>query len=300
MKKKLSKKGGKPQGKIDKAARTRQEAQVEDDQQHDDDISEECALIRAEVGSSCRIPRGVNPVSRYEWKIDRKSFEGPKMLVDSVFIANPALACKVFKEMGTHHDGFHPPLKQLANVACLPGIVEPCLGMPDLHSGYGFPIGCVAAFDVSSDNAVVSPGGVGFDINCGVRLLRTNIKASDAFKRSRVLTKLATKLFERVPCGMGAEGAHLPSEVEFKAACQGGMNWCLERGYCWPEDIEVTEERGRFELCDISLVSKRAIKRGICQLGSLGSGNHYVEVQVVDEVFDSIAAECMGDRKSVV
>jgi len=194
--------------------------------------------------------------------------------------------------------GFLPGVIQLAQVAHLPGAVGHSLGMPDIHSGYGFAIGGVAAMDLDNNESVVSPGGVGFDINCGVRLLKTNLKAEDVMP---VKEKLADMLFKMVPVGVG-EGSCLGriSIEEQDEIMRKGMKWCEEQGYCWPSDREHVEEGGSFEGADPSVVSPRCKKRGLQQCGSLGAGNHYAEVQVVEEVFDAEAAAVMGLTKGTV
>ena len=186
--------------------------------------------------------------------------------------------------------GFLPALKQMANVAALPGIVNASIGLPDTHAGYGFAIGNVAAFDMSDPNAVVSPGGVGFDINCGVRLLRTNLTEKDLEPVKQELVQL---LFDHIPVGVGSKGV-LPTNMEdLNSALALGMDYSLREGYAWPEDKEHCEEYGRMLTADPTAVSKRAKKRGLPQLGTLGAGNHYCEVQVVEEIYDAAAAKAM-------
>jgi tRNA-splicing ligase RtcB len=160
-----------------------------------------------------------------------------------------------------------------------------------VHSGYGFAIGNVAAFDMEDPAAVVSPGGVGFDINCGVRLIRTNLDLSDI---ADVKESLAQALFDHIPVGVGAQGVLPASEQDVEDALELGLDWSLRQGYAWAEDKEHCEEFGRMLGADPSRVSARAKKRGRTQLGTLGAGNHYCEVQVVEEIYDRAAAECMG------
>ena len=179
----------------------------------------------------------------------------------------------------------------MANVAALPGIVRSSLALPDVHSGYGFCIGNVAAFDMDDPEAVVSPGGVGFDINCGVRLLRTNLTEADVAPHKEAL---AQALFDHIPVGVGSKGILPTCAADLEAALELGMDWSLREGYAWAEDKEHCEEFGRMLTADPSKVSRRAKKRGLPQLGTLGAGNHYAEVQVVDEVFDAAAAAAMG------
>mmetsp|Transcript_44297 Transcript_44297/g.125335 ORF Transcript_44297/g.125335 Transcript_44297/m.125335 type:complete len:524 (-) Transcript_44297:382-1953(-) len=234
-----------------------------------------------------------------------KCFVKPKggfeMNVEGLIYADQHLAVQIIAELKSS-GSFLPALKQVANVACLPGIVGSSLGMPDIHSGYGFAVGCVAAMDTTDPNAVVSPGGVGFDINCGVRLLRSNLKEGDLYHNGdpKRLRKLATALYDAIPTGVGSSGAYIATEADLKNALKSGMRWCLESGYCWLEDLECCEEQGCFKDADPNKVSSRARKRGMPQMGTLGSGNHYIEVQVVDEVFDEAAASAMGLEKGNV
>jgi tRNA-splicing ligase RtcB len=187
-------------------------------------------------------------------------------------------------------------LQQVANVATLPGIVGNSLGMPDIHWGYGFPVGGVAATD--AETGVVSPGGIGFDINCGVRLLATDL-VRDQIKGS--VDRLADELFKMLPSGVGGDGMHLLSDDEMHQVMTRGSAWAIEQGYGLPEDLDVTEENGCLAGANPEAVSEHAIKRGRKQLGSLGSGNHFCEVQIVDHIYDEVAAEAMGiNRKGQV
>jgi tRNA-splicing ligase RtcB len=180
---------------------------------------------------------------------------------------------------------------QVTNVACLPGIQRYALCMPDGHWGYGFPIGGVAAFDVRE--GVISPGGVGYDVNCGMRLIRTDLTLADVAPR---LERLMDELFRRVPAGVGAGGSVKLSRSDLNAVMVQGARWCVERGYGWHRDLERSEEGGCIRENDPSTVSDQAIGRGISQLGTLGSGNHYLEVQVVsnDRIFDPATAAALG------
>ena len=180
-------------------------------------------------------------------------------------------------------------LQQVANVATLPGIVGHSLAMPDIHWGYGFPVGGVAATD--AEQGVISPGGIGFDINCGVRLLASDLLHEQV--RGRV-DKLADELFANLPSGVGGAGMLALSLDEMKAMMERGAGWAVEEGYGFAEDIDMTEEQGCLAGADSSAVSKQAIQRGIKQLGSLGSGNHFCEVQVVDTIYDEAAAQALG------
>ena len=181
--------------------------------------------------------------------------------------------------------------EQVTNVACLPGIVRAALCMPDGHWGYGFPIGGVAAFD--ADSGVISPGGIGFDINCGMRLIRTGLTEDQVRPR---LTELIAQLFERVPSGVGARGFVRLSSAAFTDVMVEGAGWCVAHGYGWPEDLAHIEGRGTLPGADPAQVSERAIERGMHQLGTLGSGNHYLEIQTVrpGAIHDPRAARVLG------
>ncbi|HYP22061.1 MAG TPA: RtcB family protein, partial [Actinomycetota bacterium] len=179
---------------------------------------------------------------------------------------------------------------QVANVATLPGIVGASLAMPDIHWGYGFPIGGVAATDVEKGGAV-SPGGVGFDIGCGVRLVRSNVTWDQA---KPAIRELVTTLGRRVPRGVGGKGRMRLDSAGIEAVLRDGVKYPLSRGVGWEEDAELCEDSGVLPNARPDLVSERAKERGALQLGSLGAGNHFLEVQVVDEIRDAKAAEVMG------
>ncbi|MCI2424671.1 RtcB family protein [Candidatus Acetothermia bacterium] len=179
--------------------------------------------------------------------------------------------------------------EQVANVAFLPGIVGRSLAMPDIHWGYGFPIGGVAATRV--DDGVVSPGGVGFDINCGVRLLTTNLMEQDIRPK---IEKIVGQLFVSIPSGLGSEGRIRIKGKEMDRVLRDGARWAVENGYGDQEDLEFTEENGCLKGADPDQVSEKAKKRGIPQLGTLGSGNHFLEVQMVEEIYDEAAASVFG------
>jgi tRNA-splicing ligase RtcB (3'-phosphate/5'-hydroxy nucleic acid ligase) len=181
--------------------------------------------------------------------------------------------------------------EQVTNVACLPGIRRYALCMPDGHWGYGFPIGGVAAFD--PDEGIISPGGVGYDVNCGMRLIRTDLTLSDVKPR---LEPLMTELFRKVPAGVGSKGSVRLNRRDFDDVMRKGAKWCVEHGYGWTEDLERIEERGCIGGADPSKVSDRAVERGHSQLGTLGAGNHYLEVQVVSNgrIFDVETATAFG------
>ncbi len=180
-------------------------------------------------------------------------------------------------------------LQQVANVATLPGVVGYSLGMPDIHWGYGFPVGGVAA--TNAEYGVVSPGGIGFDINCGVRLLATDL-LRDQIKGK--VDKLADELFHNLPSGVGTDGMRKLTQSELREVMVRGAAWAIEEGYGLAEDLETTEEHGCLAGADPDTVSGKAAQRGISQLGSLGSGNHFCEVQVVDHLYDKAAASAIG------
>ena len=182
--------------------------------------------------------------------------------------------------------------QQISNVATLPGIARYALCMPDGHSGYGFPIGGVAAMDVH-EGGVISPGGIGFDINCGMRLITTNLTLEDVQPR---LKEIVDRVFQRVPAGVGTHGFLKLSHNEFRDLVKQGARWCVERELGWQEDLEFTEENGCIAGADASKISDRAVERGYNQIGTLGSGNHYLEVQVARpaDVRDKELAEKFG------
>ncbi len=180
-------------------------------------------------------------------------------------------------------------LLQVANVATLPGIVGKSIAMPDIHHGYGFAIGAVAAFD--DQQGVISPGGVGYDINCGVRLMRTDMHIKDVLPR---IEKLIDTMFNNVPSGVGSTGRVKLSIAQMDEVLSQGARWAVNNGYGWDGDLEVMEENGNLTKNDPSLISSNAKKRGSNQLGTLGAGNHFLEVQQVDEIFDKEAARAYG------
>jgi tRNA-splicing ligase RtcB len=182
--------------------------------------------------------------------------------------------------------------EQVTNVATLPGIVRYSFCMPDGHFGYGFPIGGVAAMDVDK-GGVISPGGIGFDINCGMRLVKTNLSIEEAKPRIKELTD---RLFTAIPAGVGNTGFLKLSRQEFRTVVEEGAGWCVRNGYGWNEDLELTEDNGCTPGADASKVSEKAVDRGFNQIGTLGSGNHYLEIQVVKEenIFDRTLADAFG------
>lgn len=180
---------------------------------------------------------------------------------------------------------------QVTNVATLPGIQKYAYCMPDGHWGYGFPIGGVAAMD--TEEGVISPGGIGFDVNCGMRLVLTNITHEEIKPHLRLLVD---RLFERVPAGVGSTGFLKISHDEFRELLEEGGRWCVKNGYGWDEDLELTEEGGCIPGADSSKISDRAVLRGFKQVGTLGSGNHYLEIQVAkpEFIYDEMLAKTFG------
>lgn len=184
--------------------------------------------------------------------------------------------------------------EQVTNVATLPGITSYAMCMPDGHSGYGFPIGGVAAMDVNRDG-VISPGGIGFDINCGMRLVTTNLTWDEVQPH---IHQVVDRLYQRVPAGVGGHGFVKLSKDEFRRVVERGAQWCVQNGYGWKEDLDLTEENGCIQGADASTISQHAVDRGFNQIGTLGSGNHYLEIQVAkpENIFDSKLAEAFGIR----
>lgn len=220
----------------------------------------------------------IEQLDKYRWLIPQ-SYK-PGMRTDGVVFASAEMMEAIKQDES---------LEQVANVAFLPGIRGRSLAMPDIHWGYGFPIGGVAATTV--DEGVVSPGGVGFDINCGVRLLRTDLTIEDVQPRIRDIVEA---LFSNVPSGVGSTGKIRVSVPELREVMRRGARWMVERGFGLPEDLEVTEQQGELPNADPDAVSQKAIERGRPQLGTLGAGNHFLEVQVVEEVYDEKVARTFG------
>ena len=230
-----------------------------------------------------RVP--IEQVDEHRWRIPRES--RPDMRVDGVIYASRKLMQHIRGEQAA---------EQVANVATLPGIVGASLAMPDIHWGYGFCIGGVAATDIDA-GGVVSPGGVGYDINCGVRLLRSDLTAEQVRPR---IKPLIDQLFRDVPCGVGVGGTFHFKESELRKICQRGSGYLAEIGLADADDVEATEAGGCLEGADPDVVSETAFRRGFDQVGTLGAGNHFVEVQVVEQIFDARAAEAMGLAEGMV
>ena len=221
-------------------------------------------------------------IDQYRWRLPKSA--KPGMRVDGVIYADE----EMIKDIRTDKAP-----EQVANVAFLPGIVKYSLAMPDIHWGYGFCIGGVAATDVD-DGGVISPGGVGFDINCGVRLVKTNLRGEDVLPK---LKDLIYGLYNEVPAGVGSKGEIHISEKEERALLVEGAKWVVDHGYGLQEDLEFTEDRGAIKGANPDAVSDRAYERGKNQAGTLGSGNHFLEVQVIDEIYDTAAAAAFGLEK---
>ena len=214
----------------------------------------------------------------YRWRLERRG----AMRVDGIVFASRALLPASTGDRS---------LEQVANVATLPGIVEASYAMPDVHWGYGFPIGGVAATDIA-EGGVVSPGGVGFDISCGVRLLASTVSAADITPRR---DQLMDALGGRIPRGMGRGGLwQLSGPAEMEKVLTGGSRYAVERGHGIARDLERCEDAGAVADADVTQVSLRALERGISQVGSLGSGNHFLEVQIVVDIFDEQTAAAFG------
>lgn len=211
-----------------------------------------------------------------------KSFD-PQMKVDVLLYSTPHLLEQITKDLS---------LKQAINVATLPGIVGKALVMPDCHQGYGFPIGGVAAMDLKE--GVVSPGGVGFDINCGVRLLKTPLTLDEVKPK---INQLVNELFEAVPAGTGSEGNIKLTNKDMEEILTAGAKWAVKKGYGYEEDLKNTEAYGCLEGADPLKVSKKAKDRGFHQLGTLGSGNHFLEIQYVEKIENEEVAKAIGIKK---
>jgi tRNA-splicing ligase RtcB len=226
---------------------------------------------------SANIP--VEKINDYKWRVPKSYMKG--MLVDGIVYADESLLKTIKADQA---------LQQVANVAHLPGIVCYSLAMPDIHWGYGLPIGGVVATD-PENGGIISPGGVGSDINCGVRLVRTNLKLKDVQGKMK---GLIAELFDKIPCGVGEEGTIVLSPKEEKEVLINGSKWAVDNGYGWSQDVDFTEEHGCLAGANPDILSSKAFQRGRKQLGTLGSGNHFIEVQKVDKIFDKQVADILG------
>lgn len=216
------------------------------------------------------------------WEIPKTG----KMNVHGIVFASDILMDKI-KEDKT--------LEQVKNVAQLPGIVEKSIALPDAHQGYGFSIGGVAAFDIKT--GIISPGGVGYDINCGVRLLTTNIPKKEFLKKR---TEILNEIYKSIPVGVGKKSEFKLSDSELNEVLNKGANWALEKGYALPDDLDKTEDNGCIQGADSSKVSQKAKSRGRSQLGTIGAGNHFIEIQEVDTIFDKEIAKSYGLKKEQI
>jgi len=220
----------------------------------------------------------VRKINDFKWEILKDQNLG--MRVPGIIYADSELLAHAEKEK---------TIDQVINVANLPGILGASYAMPDIHYGYGFPIGGVAALDIN--DGVISPGGVGFDISCGVRVLRTNLEISDLKDK---LEDIMYNLYGSVPKGVGSKGKIKLSKAEMHKLFTQGVNWAVKNGYGWEEDKYFTEEDGCMDGANPDYVSSQAFDRGNDQVGSLGSGNHFLEIQKVSRIYDSEAAKVMG------
>ncbi len=215
----------------------------------------------------------------YRWLVPQGT--KPGMLTDALIYTDERLLEDSLKDLS---------LEQAMNVAMLPGIVGRSLAMPDIHQGYGFPIGGVAA-TLPDEGGVISPGGVGFDINCGVRLLASTLTLDEVRPK---IKELVNQLFRDIPSGVGQSGNIRLSYQELDSLLKDGAAWMVEHSFGWPEDLDTCEENGVIDDADPTAVSDRAKKRGLPQVGTLGSGNHFLEVQYVERIFDAAAAQTLG------
>ncbi|HJO02273.1 MAG TPA: RtcB family protein, partial [Candidatus Woesearchaeota archaeon] len=214
-------------------------------------------------------------INEFTWQIDKQD----SMKVPTIIYASEKLLEKIKQDK---------TLEQAKNVACLKGIQKASYAMPDAHQGYGFSIGGVAAFDM--DEGIISPGGVGYDINCGVRLLRTDLKVDDALSKRK---QFLDEIHKEVPAGVGKGGITKVTKDVLMEVLSKGAKWAVEQGYGTADDLQKTEEYGNMK-ADTNAVSERALQRGIPQLGTLGAGNHFLEMQKVDQIFDKEIAKSFG------
>ncbi|MEM3070573.1 MAG: RtcB family protein, partial [Candidatus Bathyarchaeia archaeon] len=216
----------------------------------------------------------INQVEELVWEVPKSS--DPRMRVPARIYADRELL-----EMMRRDE----TLRQTVNMTYLPGILKYAVTLPDGHQGYGFPIGGVAAFD--EDEGVISPGGVGYDINCGVNLMRTDMKYEEVKPK---LSELIDRIFRLVPSGVGVGSKLRLTKMEQDRAVVEGVEWAIERGYGWPEDTQHMEDFGRMAEANPDKVSSKAKERGLSQLGTLGAGNHFLEVARVREIYDPSTA----------
>jgi len=221
-------------------------------------------------------------LSKYEWEIPKQG----EMKVPGIIYASEKLMKDIQKDKA---------LEQVKNVACLPGILKASIAVADAHQGYGFPIGGVAAFDINK--GIISPGGVGYDINCSVRLLKTNLTKKDILSKQK---KVVEALYRKIPSGVGRGSKFQITRKELNKLLEQGARYVVDNGYGVKEDYLHTEEEGCIKGADAGKVSERAIKRGIGQLGTLGAGNHFLDIHYIDEIFDEESAKVFGLKKDQV
>lgn len=226
----------------------------------------------------------LNKIDDNRWEIPQDKSLG--MNTNGIIFANENMISQIRSDNAP---------QQVANTACLPGIVGSSMAMPDIHWGYGFPIGGVVAVD--ANHGSISPGGIGFDINCGVRLIKTNLTLEDIGDK---IKPLIDAFYLNVPSGLGSKGLTRLDKKTIDDVLKYGSKWAVENGYGTKKDLKVTEEEGRMEEADPSFVSDRAKKRGIPQLGSLGSGNHFLELDIVENVFDEDTSKTFGLKEGTV
>jgi tRNA-splicing ligase RtcB len=226
----------------------------------------------------------IEKIDNYRWKIPVDYARG--MRVDGLIYADEEMLKQVRRDQAP---------QQVSNVAHLPGILKYSMAMPDIHWGYGFPIGGVAGVD--AEQGVISPGGVGYDINCGVRLVRTNLAPADIKNK---INPLVNRLFQNIPCGVGSTSKLKLSFKDEEKVLIEGPAWAVKQGYGWQEDIDFTEQRGQIQGADPGALTRRALERGRPQLGTLGAGNHFLEIQEVEKVFDPEIAKVFGLYKGQI
>jgi len=229
----------------------------------------------------------INKIGDYKWEIPKGTIPG--MRVPGIIYADERLMKDIAKDKSA---------RQVANGATLPGIVRASMAMPDMHFGYGLPIGGVVATDIDQ-GGIISPGGTGYDINCGVRMIVTRLTRKDLDRKDR-LQKLVDTLFSRIPTGVGSKGPIKLNRKEQEKVLTRGARWAVEKGLGEPEDLVYTEEEGCMAGAEPSAVTDKALTRGAPQQGTLGSGNHFIEIQYVDEIFNQAAADAFGINKGQI
>ncbi len=221
-------------------------------------------------------------LSEYKFELEKEK----EMNVPGIIYADE----KLLQDIGEE------PLKQVSNVACLPGIINYSIAMPDIHWGYGFPIGGIAAFDIKE--GIISPGGVGYDINCGVRMIKTNLFYEEIKNK---IDEIAKNLYNMVPSGVGSSGQIILDKKEIKNVIKKGAKWAVENGFGISDDIEKIEDKGQLEyIPEKDDISERAYERGFDQLGTLGAGNHFLEIQKIDKILDRQIAEKLNLKEDMI